>query len=188
MLNEVGQWIALFLLGFLLLGVLRQVGLALPPMERAAETGPRVGSRVPRNLMAELRTAFSSQHDGNPDSVVVAFVAESCTACARLLASLEASPTRQDGKSIALVARQPSAAYRRALLDTGVATIVDQSGGIWRSCQVTATPLLLDLTWQGRVLEREVTHRVHDFAAAASSNDSARSPRSATTFSGGSPA
>jgi hypothetical protein len=169
MVNEVLQWILLTALGFLLLGILRQVSLMVPPAARAVPSGPAVGSSLPEEALRVIRQILP---DGSLKSgALVAFVTENCPGCRRLVASLM-SPDSVDslnGQPLILVAKSPSAQFRRALEETAIPVIHDDSEKIWQACDVTATPLVLRLDYDGKVVGKEVTHRVHSIEVASSS-------------------
>jgi hypothetical protein len=156
MVNEVIQWVALAVLAFFLLGVFRQVSVGLPPEGRAVPSGPRLGSRIPKQLMHVLTEELSS---GGNSLVFVAFVTESCIGCQQLLSHLDQALTALNGHRLILVAKNASPQFREALGETHVRTVED-NGDIWSACGVTATPLILKLDANGRVLAKEVTHRV----------------------------
>ncbi len=160
MINEIVQWAFLVVLGLLLLGVLRQVGLMLPPPEsRELASGPSLGGKIPSALLTQVRAV---RNGSAPDRTIVAFVAESCPACQRLLAEL---PTGQDRlPEVVLVAKRPTPGFRVAIETTGYPVIVDESGDLWRSAKVTATPLVMRIRGDGTVEAKEVTHRVDSVA------------------------
>jgi hypothetical protein len=163
MVNEVLQWVALLLLAFFVLGLLRQVGLALPVEHRITNTsGPSVGRKLPRRLWAELERRVALDNLGS--GMVLAFVTENCVTCQRLLANLR---DVKDRHAVMLLARDPSAQFRSALIETGVSTIYDD-GTLWEECDITATPLVVKVDREGRVVAKEVTHRVDSAALTAS--------------------
>jgi hypothetical protein len=92
------------------------------------------------------------------DGTLVAYVTESCVGCQQLLASLEHGKSRRD-EPLVLVAKNASPGFREALGATGLPAVFDQ-GAIWRACGVSATPLVIRLDQEGRVVAKEVTHLV----------------------------
>jgi hypothetical protein len=165
MINELAQWLVLAALVFLLLGVLRQMGLMLPPDERApsASGGPELGKRAPSVLLEALKDLSNRDRNLRENgSRTIAFVTERCTGCSALLASL-AQKEKPVQEPIVLVARRPSSAFRQAIEQTGLPVIFDVDGDIWQTCQVFATPLVVRLDSTGRVVAKEVTHRVEGF-------------------------
>jgi len=55
MVNEVLQWVALLVLAFFVLGLLRQAGLTLPAEHRTpVASGPTIGRKLPRRVLAEV--------------------------------------------------------------------------------------------------------------------------------------
>lgn len=160
MLNEAMQWTALVVLGFLALGLLRQMSLLLPPESRTPGTGgPRIGERLPRPLLARLEESAPSWRQRG--EITIAFVAERCVGCQKLLAELDSSPDLKH--PLVLVARRPTPEFAQAIRNLGVPTVVD-GDELWKTCRVSATPLLVRVSEEGRVLNKEVTHRVDSVA------------------------
>lgn len=166
MANEALQWAVLAIMGLLVLGVLRQVALTLPPEARATASGPPVGRRIPKQLLTELHRV--SPTGDVTAGTLVAFVTESCVGCQRLLAELSNGNGHRDDRPLVLVAKTPSEQFFDALAETGIPAIADVTGDLWKSCGVSATPLVLRLDREGRVEAKEVTHRVERVAAPAS--------------------
>lgn len=165
-MNEALQWAALIALGILVLGIFRQVALTLPPEVRATPSGPPIGHRLPEPALAELRRVVPGGELA--DGTLVAFVTESCVGCQRLLANLVDWSGRADGRPLVLLAKAPSEQFRIALLETGAPLIQDQTGELWKACEVSATPLVVLVDGDGRVQAKEVTHRVEGVATFAS--------------------
>jgi hypothetical protein len=164
MINDMAQWAVLSLLAFLMLGLFRQVGMQLPPAVRAAVAGPDVGKKAPDRLLSQIKSISPGALEAA--DVIVAFVAEHCVSCQRLLGNVATSRGSVAGANLILVARNPSPAFRSALFETGLPTINDTEGKLWRDCHVTATPLLVRLNISGRVTGKEVTHDAERLAAA----------------------
>lgn len=160
MINEVAQWAVLVLLALLLLGVLRQVGLMLPPPEsRELASGTPLGAKIPALLLARVRALSNG---GESTRMIVAFVAESCPACQRLLSGLPPGEARL--REVVLVAKRPTPMFRAAIEATGYPLIIDEKGDLWSSAEVTATPLIMRVRADGVVEAKEVTHRVDTVA------------------------
>lgn len=158
-INESVQWAVLALVCFLLLGVIRQVGLLVPaPESRGPASGPSVGQRLPGNLLARIREMRNGDGDGG---TLLAFVTESCPACQRLIASLhdEAAP------DLVIVAKAPAKPYRDALEALPYPVVFDDTGEIWREARINATPLLIRADTSGVVEAKEVTHHVNALSA-----------------------
>jgi hypothetical protein len=165
MVNEVLQWAILVILSTLILGILRQVALTLPPEARSATpSGPTVGRRLPQPLLTELERALPGGR--LEDDILVAFVTERCPGCQRLLGSLTSGEARESHPLI-LVAKRPSSQFTKALSETGVPTVLDEKGALWEASEVRATPLVVRLDSHGRVTGKEVTHHVDRVAVAA---------------------
>lgn len=163
MMNEVMQWMTLILIGLLVLGIFRQVSLMLPPAARAVLGGPRLGARLPRRVLEEIRRAARIELDGE---AMIAFVSENCLACQELLASLSKTGPDDDGATVVLVSKSPNERFRQALAETGRRTIYDEGGRIWKAVGVTATPLVVRVDGTGRVNAKEVAPHV-DFVVQA---------------------
>jgi hypothetical protein len=161
--NEVLQWAFLFTIGILILGLFRQVSLTLPPSQKIPGEGPPLGRQVPRILMREIANVMPTFKA--VDGVIVAFVAESCTGCQRLLADLSVSSADFDGR-ISLVVRQPTQRFWAALEDLHVPIIADSTGELWKQCHIGSTPLVLFVDRSGKVVRKEVTHDVRQVAFA----------------------
>jgi hypothetical protein len=165
-INEVFQWVVLVIVGILVMGVLRQVALSLPPPLLSNTTsGPRVGERLPKEALADLKAVLRGGH--LEQGTLVAFVIETCVACQRLLAELTGRDRTSSAKPVVLVARNASSRFRQALAESGMPTIHDD-GRLWQACRVTNTPLIVKLDTEGRVLAKGVTHHVETVAGSAS--------------------
>lgn len=163
MANEVLQWTVLLVLGVVVLGVLRQVSLYVPAKASGSISGPKIGAPLPKRFLAQLGSSFSRPL---PDEYLVAFVKEGCVACSQLLTSLENSWTNSEGLPVVLVAKTTNPEFESALVQLGFPLLVDRSGSLWRSLNVSATPLVIKVR-SGAVLAREVTHLVDKVATAA---------------------
>lgn len=164
--NEVLQWGVLVVIAVVLLGVLRQVALALPTQYRAQTvSGPSIGSRLPRPLLRRLPSPLpdGSSHAGE---AILAFVTEACVGCQRLLSEVSARHAASDAPLV-LVARNPSGPFQQALEDLST-PIIHDDGRIWAACQVTNTPLVVRIDSEGRVIAKGVTHDVDSVGAVAS--------------------
>ncbi len=159
MINEVIQWLLLSVLTLLLLGVLRQLALLTPASARAMPTGPGVGDRLPRTLIAEIRELAAS-NGGHDREIALLFVTENCTGCQRLLANAQRTKANSRREPIVIVAKSPTEDFRQALTDTGLPFIDDRHGAHWRECGITATPLIVRIDTTGKVRATEVTHHV----------------------------
>lgn len=170
MINEVAQWVVLLSIVVLLLGVLRQIGLTLPPPSSGEPAGLPVGGNLPASALRQVRRALSSQT--SMDSIVLAFVTEECRGCRSLLASIGHATASSNGSaavagdphnginpSVLVIARNPSTPFWNAIVQTGTPAVRDD-GSLWKACHVTATPLLLRIESDGKVVAKGVTDRV----------------------------
>lgn len=159
MANETVQWVLLFILTILMLGVLRQIGVWLPQERRSTSgSGPAIGNRLPKRALVAIETAVAGGIEDK--EILVAFVVENCAGCQRLLANLNG---HKGGETLVILAKDPSPPFRDALIELGVPTVFDD-GTLWRACRISATPLVVRINEQGRVLGKEVTHRVRSAA------------------------
>jgi hypothetical protein len=152
-MNEVAQWMLLFVVGMLLLGVLRQLALMLPAEARTPSRELQTGELLPgklRRRVHELPLVVGGY--------LVAFVSESCRSCERLLSQLESLP-REERPPLILVARGGSPVFVDALRKAGD-LVVEDDGAIWSEVGVAATPTVLHVDSSGRIVRREVTHHV----------------------------
>ncbi|MDP9206486.1 MAG: thioredoxin family protein [Gemmatimonadota bacterium] len=156
LVNEVLQWAALGAIALLLLGFMRQIALTQPSRFRGAvASGPQVGERMPNKALAAVTRALGV--DRLPDGTLVAFVMESCVSCQRLLA--EVTNREASEEPILIVAKRASPQFRAAIVNTGLPAMFDE-GELWGSVGVTATPLVVRLAGDGRILAKGVTHDV----------------------------
>jgi hypothetical protein len=172
MVNEVLQWVVLAVAIFLLAGVFRQLSLMVPAEARAVSP---VRNRVPKRTLTELRDLLHP----NPiaDGLLIAFVSESCIGCHHLLANLTSAQREGRLTQTVLITRPSSIQFRSALEETGLPTLVDDRGGHWAACGVTATPYVIKTNMDGTILGREVTHRVEEFADAVNQDSAAGASR-----------
>jgi hypothetical protein len=165
MANEVMQWVAIVVSAFVILGLLRQVALALPPDTLAVGPGPKRGDRVSEKIMSQLRNAGLPETQGE---FLLIFVAENCLGCQSLLADLE---QRGEGDAldipVLLVSRGATPQFRETTSGMGVGLLDDVDGDVWRGLGVTSTPFVMRIDQDGRVRESEVTHRVENVSASA---------------------
>jgi hypothetical protein len=164
--NEVLQWVAVLIVGFFLVGVLRQLDLMLPARVKAGSGGPELGAKLPRTLLEAVRTSVG--REGLRRGVLLAFVTENCVGCRQLLGNLRGTHTTVGQPPLALIARAPSRQFASALDDLGFPIIRDDDGRLSRAASVTATPLVVRIDESGRVMAKEVTHRVDVMASSIS--------------------
>lgn len=164
-MNEVAQWVVLTILAFLMLGVFRQLSLMLPAPERIEAGGPDLGEAAPRELVSGLGETVAAE-EIQERGALVAFVQESCPGCQRLVSDITSSRQTTNGQPIVLVTDQPSPEYWRAIGQSAIPAIADD-GDIWHACKVAATPLVIALDASGKVIAKEVTHRVQETAEAS---------------------
>lgn len=163
MVNEVFQWALLVIIAFALLGVLCQVALGLPTHHRAQTiSGPPLGSPLPRSLLRRLPASVMGG-SVRADGLIVAFIAESCVGCQRLLREISSRRGPSEAPLV-LVAKNPSAAFLQALQHLRT-PIIQDDGRIWRECRVTNTPLVARVDRKGRVVAKGVTHEVDSVGA-----------------------
>lgn len=157
MVNEMLQWLLLLIICFVGLGILRQVSLLIPSA-RQVSSGPEVGRRLPRRSLEQLKNALPGKQLSEP--TLVAFVTENCVGCQELLADVPRALGELNGSKLLIVPRSPTGPVRQALAELGVPFVADSTDGLWKAAQVTTTPLVVAIDAEGRVLRKEVTHRV----------------------------
>lgn len=157
MVNEVIQWSLLILLGFMVLGTVRQVSLMIPSTTREVRAS-RSGGRLPHRMLDRLRNALPGAQLSDP--TIVAFITENCVGCQELLADVPRAAQRLNGTKLLLVPKSPTTPFQQALSELGFPVLVDDDDRLWKAINVTATPLVVAISREGRILRREVTHRV----------------------------
>lgn len=160
-MNEILQWAILFMFLVLMLGLYRQVSLTVPASRRSSDEGPPLGRRLPSALVEDLADVLPRFKAA--DGATVAFITENCVGCQRLVADLNDS-VRDLEERFALVVRTPSRAFMDALGELHLPIISDNDGKLWRSAQITATPLVVHIDGSGKVTRKEVTHDVRRVA------------------------
>jgi hypothetical protein len=162
MANEVVQWALLLGVSLLVLGLLRQISLTSPPAARGVDwSGPPIGRPLPRDLLARIQTLTGGSLT---HGATVGFVSEACSGCQRLLSSIAAAPKDASARPLILTARNPSLEFQSALEEAAIPVIYDD-GALWEACRITATPLLVRIDEEGRVVGKELTHRVDEPAS-----------------------
>ena len=159
LLNETLQWIALLVVGFLLLGLYRHIAIggSSQPEDLQRTTGPALGKKLPDLAGDELdRLGF--------EGGFLIFVSEGCAGCQRLLSSLENNRSALD-RSVVL-ALKPSDAFARTLDAAGIRWIPDQ-GEIWRACQIAVTPFIVEVNSRHTVTRKDVEHDADALASAS---------------------
>jgi hypothetical protein len=163
--NEALQWGALGIVGVLMLGILRQLSLMLPPELRSAAATLQIGDRISGSVMRRLTTT-TGWSPTEEEQLTVAFVADSCEGCQRLLADLERQLAAQlngndpGARALCLVSERGSPGFEKALRQLDVPVLWDEGGELAMACGITATPQVLRLDSDGNVINKEVVHRV----------------------------
>lgn len=150
-MNEIAQWSALALVGVMVLGLYvqlaRLMGLASRP-ELRQQAGPQLGKKLDGGTLRKLRADARSRN-------FFAFVAEGCGGCQELLGRLEATATRD----VTVVAIGGSQQFMAALARTGL-PVIDDDGALEAKLNVVATPLIVVIDDEGRVVGKDVGHDV----------------------------
>ena len=160
-LNEIGQWATIVVILVLVVGIYRQLAVALghagSPL--SANTGPAVGRRLPKGIMNQL------QMENERNTVV--FVSQSCRACQRLLSTLTTrSPAVQ---KIGLLFHEGSSrAFQDAIEQIAGTYGVVVSGQEWKECRVNTTPIVCVVDRDGRVVDRRVSHSLDELEGTGS--------------------
>jgi hypothetical protein len=163
LIPEILQWASLIIVSILLLGVMRQLSLLAPTSSRTADVlGPVIGSRLPRAAVMQLTESIERRHS----ATLLAFVTQDCAGCQRLLASLTRDEGRPHETDIAIVTRNANEEFRSAVDQIGL-PVGHDDGALWVMCKVNATPFLILLDGDYRVLSRGVSHRVDNVSIAS---------------------
>ena len=158
MVLEVIQWAVMLVMAVLLLGVIRQLPVIQPMALRAIQaTGLPVGERIPKAALKAIEAAIPA--GVLPESLVVGFVSENCVACQHLLGNVTRIGSEALGE-VVLVTRSENPEFVAALRGTGAAVVDDVGGRMWSACGVTATPLLIRIDSQAKIVSKEVTSNV----------------------------
>lgn len=163
MVTEALQWAVIAGLCLVVVGILRQLSLMMPPRSRTNTLGgPSVGKRLPRDLVRAMKSRIEPL--AAPRELIVAFIVENCAGCQRLLAETgEARRTNGQRNNLILVVKNPTPNFSRALDESGIPAVVDD-GTIWAQCGITNTPLVARIASDGRVLAKAVTAHVDEIA------------------------
>lgn len=152
-LNEVLQWAVIAVVALISFASARQSAIALP---RSHDAGPRVGTSIPTALRRRLAPLTSTL---DLDELNVAFITENCRACQQLIVAA------RDRPDVILVARTPSAEFVEQVEVAGLKVVRDEDGSIWRAMVVSATPLVIRMSKDGRIRAKGVTYDVSSLAA-----------------------
>lgn len=164
MVNETIQWAVILAMALMILGLYREISVTSPTRQVGLSDGLHEGDHLPQEVVAKLADASARF---KAIGATISFVVENCSACQRLLGELPGA-IRENPGSLAVVAREPSGDFRKALRELGVPIVFDEDGDIWRACRITATPLVVYVDNVGVVRRQEVTHDVRRFAESTS--------------------
>ncbi|MCP4307806.1 MAG: hypothetical protein GY788_23615 [bacterium] len=155
LLNEVGQWIVLAVVLFLLLGLFRHVSDARLGEHDGLEesSGPGLGAIIPSSLQSLV-----SGYIPTTGLLSIAFITEGCSGCQQFLSTVESLESIPAGNRLVIVVLRPSPNYLAALEALPVPCVEDD-GTVWRDCQIVATPFVVhfdkDLTVLGKEIQND---------------------------------
>ena len=148
-IGEVFQWALLAALTLVVMELARQIAQLMPPHLKVPESGPAIGKRLPRGALERGKALGPESLEAD---LTLVFVSEACTGCQRLLGEL---PDRALDSNLLVVTKSASPQFTEAIGETGLPSISDER--FWSACRVSATPLIVRLNAEGRVLSKEVT-------------------------------
>lgn len=158
-MNEVLQWAAIAALAIPIAGLYWHHARATADSvgDMALRSGPPLNRRLPKEAFHAVREAM-----GGPlgQETVIAFVSESCPACAKLLSTLE-NPPRSLPQHV-IVSANSSPDFAAALAELPSPTIHDD-GTLFRVCNIQVTPFLVNIDTDGYVRGKSVEHELSSF-------------------------
>lgn len=94
LINEFAQWAVILLLGIVLLGLVRQLGVFLTPRrDLVLDRGPEIGSELPARLLDEMTaqrlSGLIAESEGRHG--LIAVLRDKCIGCKDLVSDLEAN-------------------------------------------------------------------------------------------------
>ncbi len=158
---EIMQWLAILVLGVLVLGLYRQLSVYLgSPAAGSLEalTGPRLRRKVPNPMLEALR-GLPGVSSTKPSLLLV--VSENCRGCQRLLGGLMGT---EDGRllreneqmNVVLVPDLGSEGFLRSLSETGLPVLTSSQHSWPTQIDVAATPFTVVLNQQGLVVGKGI--------------------------------
>jgi hypothetical protein len=150
-------WLAVLMVAFTMIGIVRRIGGVLEGLERRVSAGPTdfgaaVGSTVAPFELADAdgRTVPFDALVTEPTLLLV--MSQDCVACTALAEQLEGVGTSVDGVRLVLVTNaEPETAY-----PTGLRVLYERNGEATSALDNRATPQAYVLDVTGRVLDRRV--------------------------------
>jgi len=160
------QWIAIVVLGFLLAGTLRQLGLlqlrlGADPGALITQAGIERGSLAPEISATDLNGINVRLSDLPDRARVLLFLSTSCQSCHELVPHMnEIVATRGSEFDFLAICRGSEGACRKFAQETalGIRTLVDPDGDIEAVYEVPVTPFVFLLDHQGTVLLRGIAN------------------------------
>lgn len=161
-------WGVVALLGFLVVGLTRQVALLhirLGPRGGLlpSDLGIPVGSPAPAFEAPEIpsgRVAIFDPEDGR--ETVIGFVRPDCRSCDELLTSIAGKPEIIRELNLILVSSENREQLQRLTERTGLAVLADESNEISSAYDVTAVPFLIRVTKEGIISHKGIANTVEE--------------------------
>lgn len=156
-MNELAQWAVLIFLCVLVLGLTRQLGhFLLPHREQVLDPAPNVGDTLPgvltegreRDRLVELTTA------ADPGYLALLVLNEQCNGCQHLVEDLERGRVQFHGPLV-FVAKESSREFAQRLAGQGDLVIDDPDATKSQSAGFSATPFLLVLDKDLKIMHRD---------------------------------
>jgi hypothetical protein len=161
MVFEIVQSAAILFIGVFVIGLTRQLGLFMMPRPaQLAEQGPRDGAALPLQLVdseAQVRLKEAIRQSGSHHALV-AIVDHVCPACHALLDQMRvANATGVGGvPPSAIIVKGSDDDFVQTVFETGAAVLVDPRGEAAASVGIRATPFVLLLDRELRVIAKDV--------------------------------
>lgn len=159
LINELVQWIVLIFVGVFLLGLTRQLGFFLMPRRQQLAThGPSLGRVLPEALLSTADRRELRQLIAERNSLLAAYVViyDKCDSCQELLQDLRES-AGESRLPVAALAVGSDARFQQAAAEACDMVIFDPRGEIREQTDIIATPFVMLLDSQLRVVAKEVT-------------------------------
>lgn len=162
----VAQWVAILLLGLLLAGCLRELGLirlrlGSDPGALVTQSGLERGTDAPAFALDPPIGDARVSTELPPQARVLVFMSPGCTSCDQLVPHLnEVAAARRNEFDWLVICRGDRSAAEQFRRDTSLALpiVADREGDIERAYDVAVTPFVYLLDYSGRVVMRGVAN------------------------------
>lgn len=166
LINEFAQWAVILLLGIIVLGLVRQLGIFLTPRrDLVLDRGPAIGSDLPASLFDEMGAqrfsgliAESGQGHG-----LIAVLRDKCLGCKDLVAELEVAG-RPAGYPIAALVDTSDADFSTRVDQVFDLVVHDEDLERAVAVGIVATPYVLAVDEYLKIQHRGITGDLHGLA------------------------